>query len=45
MSKTHKKITLDNDIIIKMIKENESSKKLGKSLKKYYDYLKTNQNN
>ncbi len=37
-----KKIVLDSNYIIKMIKKSESSKELGKSLKKYYNYLKTN---
>lgn len=36
------KIVLDSDYIIKMIKKSESSKELGKSIKKYYNYLKTN---
>ena len=37
-----KRIILDNDYIINMIKKSESSKELGKSLKKYYNYLKNN---
>lgn len=41
MSK-EKKIVLDSDYIIKMIKKSDSSKELGKALKKYYNYLKFN---
>jgi len=41
MSK-EKNIVLDSDFIIKLIKKSESSKELGKSLKKYYNYLKSN---
>lgn len=39
-----KKIVLDNDVIIKMIKKSTSEKDLGNRLNKYYKYLKQNKN-
>ena len=40
--KKKKDVKLDSDYIIKLIKDSESSKDLGRKLKKYYKYIKGN---
>ena len=42
MCKVNKKIILDNDVIIKIIKKSNSNKDLGKKINKYYKYLNQN---
>jgi len=44
MKKKNSRIVLDNDVIIKMIKNSKSEKDLGNKLNKYYKYLKQNKN-